>query len=1172
MENQTIPKDPKNSKKTNSIKFKPKKKNESSKDEVVKLDHRSHILKLPDTYIGSTDKTKDNIWGYNYNDSINDSIIFSKENRTYIPGEYKIFDEIIVNALDQYIRTGENPLSTDKVKNIYINVNKDTGEIEVKNDGEGIPIKVHSKEKIYIPELIFGHLLTSTNYDDKKTKHVGGKNGYGAKLTNIYSVEFNIETADGKNKYSQTFYDNMSRKDEPKIVKSKIKPYTLIRYKPDYKRFNLENISLDMISIMNKRAYDMAICADKANIYYNGDKIICKNFENYMNYYIGDNSIKAIDKVNRWEIGVALNNTETFESISFVNGIYTSNGGKHVDYVVNQITRKLIDWVLKKKKITIKPNFIKDNIIVFIKCTIDDPSFTSQTKEYLSTNKDKFGSKYDISDKFITQITKTGIVEKAIEIYEQKNNKLLKKTDGKKQNILKGIPKLEDANWAGTKKSSMCTLILTEGDSAKSMAMAGMSVIGRDKHGVFPLKGKILNVKDTSNIKKLLDNKEIANIRKIMGLQIDEKYTPKNIDKLRYGRIMVLTDQDEDGSHIKGLLFNLFESLWPSLFDYTGFLISMLTPVVKIKKQKNEKSFYSVKDFDKWKLANNNGKGWNAKYYKGLGTSTAKEAKDYFKAFKCVEYTTNKPNDKQSIHMAFSKQDGSSDIRKTWLTAYDKNKTLDYTSKKISVEKFINEDLIHFSASDCVRSFPNIIDGLKPSQRKVLYSCFKRKLFDKEIRVAQLAGYVSEHAAYHHGEMSLHGTIINMAQDFVGSNNCNLLVPEGQFGTRIGGGKDAAQPRYIQTKLSKISPLIFNNLDNPLYTFNKDDDNENVEPEFYVPVLPLGLINGSKGIGTGWSTDIPCFNTMDIIDYIKNNINGKPTKELEPYYNNFKGEIIKKTNNIYISKGIYNIQDGLITITELPIGTWTDNYKIYLETLLIDCKNSNKTQILRNYKSYCTDTEVNFELYLKEDTIWELNKFNEKLGMTKLEKILKLVSTINMNNMVAFDSNNKIKKYSSIDDIMTEYIDVRLETYNKRKEYLLNKLEKEIKFINLKIRFIKEYISEEIIIHKRTKSNVIEQLDKGKYPLIDNSYDYLLKMTIDSLTQDKIDDLDRLFKTKETEYNTINNKNNKELWVDDIDNIELILGKTSSKKMKKVKKIKKIKKASNVNKFKVKNN
>ena len=132
---------------------------------------------------------------------------------------------------------------------------------------------------------------------------------------------------------------------------------------------------------------------------------------------------------------------------------------------------------------------------------------------------------------------------------------------------------------------------------------------------------------------------------------------------------------------------------------------------------------------------------------------------------------------------------------------YDRNITLDYTSKNVSIDEFINMDLIHFSNSDNIRSIPSIMDGLKPSQRKVIFSAFKRNL-DKEIKVAQFAGYISEHSAYHHGEASLLGTIVNMAQTFVGSNNVNLLEPIGQFGTRIAGGKDSAQP-YIFTSWKK---------------------------------------------------------------------------------------------------------------------------------------------------------------------------------------------------------------------------------------------------------------------------------------------------------------------------------------------------------------------------------
>ena len=1119
-------------------------------DEVVKLDHRSHVYKLPDTYIGSTEKSVEEHYIID-----SESGIFMKVSVEFIPGEYKIFDEIIVNALDQFIRTNENPLCEEKVKNIDVMVDSETGEITVRNDGEGIKIAKHSKEKVYNPELIFGHLLTSTNYNEKTLKHVGGKNGYGAKLTNIFSKKFTVETCDGKNIYKQTFYDNMTRKDEPKITKSKKKPYTMISYIPDYAKFKIDNISESMIKIMEKRTYDVCAFATNANVTFNKEKINIRNFNNYVDMFISDKElIKVYEKVNnRWEVAVCLNDDQVFEAISFVNGINTSKGGKHVDYVTNQITKKLSEFITKKKKLNIKPQFIKDNLRVFIKCTIDNPSFNSQTKEYMTTNKDKFGSECIITDKLITQISKIGIVERAIELYELKNSKGLKKNDGKKQNRLKGIPKLEDANWAGTKKSDQCVLILTEGDSAKSMAMAGMSIIGRDRYGVFPLKGKILNVKDCVNGRKIVDNAEINNIKKIMGLQSNKVYT--DTSELRYGKLLILTDQDEDGSHIKGLIFNLFETLWPSLYNYKGFLNTMLTPVIKIKKNKKEKSFYSVKDFNKWKESSQNDGKWSTKYYKGLGTSTPKEAKEYFKDQKVVNYTTFDEADISSLLLAFSKNDNSANNRKAWLSEYDKEKTLDYGSKKVSMNEFINKDLIHFSVSDNIRSIPSIIDGLKPSQRKVLFCCFKRKLDTKEIRVAQLAGYVSEHGAYHHGEMSLHGTIINMAQDYIGSNNINLLEPIGQFGTRIMGGKDSAQPRYIHTKLSPISNMIFNKQDEPLYTYNNDDGLD-VEPIYYVPVLPMVLINGSQGIGTGWSTDIPKFNPLDIIKNIKNKLNDIDYFDMKPYCYGFKGKIEQKSKNVFTSRGIYEVKNSKIIITELPIGIWTDNYKAYLETLIIDTKNKAKKQIIRYYNSYSTDTEVHFEIIMNEDLIWDMNKFNEKLGMTQLEKVFKLVSTINLNNIVAFNSESKIKKYSSINNILDEYCDIRMKFYEMRKAYLLDKLQREIDVLSIKIRFINEFIEGIIVINKRSKANIIEQLEKGKFPKENDNYDYLLKMPIYNLTKEKIDEFNLNLDGKNSEFKTLNAKDNKTLWLDDLKVVEqkLTKFKTNNKFKFKVKK------------------
>ena len=379
------------------MKIVPKKTNET----IEKLDHRNHILKLPETYMGSIESDNDEKWYFN-----SEQKKICKATKTIIPAEYKIFDEIIVNAFDQYVRTHFID-SEFKVKNIRICIDKETGEISVQNDGEGIKVEMHSKEKIYIPELIFGHLLTSSNYSDSKIEHVGGKNGYGAKLTNIFSKEFRIETIDhyNKKKYRQKFYENMSKKDKPSITSNSSKPYTKISYIPDYIRFNESGLSDDMYNIMEKRAYDLAACTgNNVNIYFNNDKLDCKTFEKYVDYYIGD----------KWEIVVTMSPNETYEQVSFVNGIFTSKGGKHVDYITNQITKKLVEFIKKKKKIIVKPNFVKENIMIFIKCFISNPDFNSQTKEYMTSNKEKFGSKCEINDKFISNIAKIGIIEKAI--------------------------------------------------------------------------------------------------------------------------------------------------------------------------------------------------------------------------------------------------------------------------------------------------------------------------------------------------------------------------------------------------------------------------------------------------------------------------------------------------------------------------------------------------------------------------------------------------------------------------------------------------------------------------------------------------------------------------------------------------------------------------------------
>lgn len=1109
-----------------------------SSQQIKKYTHLEHVLKLPDTYVGSIESTEEEHYILN-----EEGTKMEKKSIKYTPGEYKIFDEILVNALDHYIRIKEKNIQGfefSPVKNIKVYYSKEEGYISVMNDGEGIPVELHETENIYVPELIFGHLLTSGNYE-KKQKHTGGKNGYGGKLTNIFSKEFIIETIDHNKglKYIQKFSNNMLDKDKPKITKSKGKPYTKITYYPDFERFGHKDLEDDMIKLITKRTYDAAAVTDPSvNIFINDKKLDFRSFEKYTDLYLGDKQEvpRIFQEFNpRWSVSIGLNPKQQFEQVSFVNGITTHQGGKHVDYITNQICKKLAEYIDKKRKIKVKPAHIKENIFVFIRSTIDDPSFNSQIKEFLTTPQSKFGSKCEIDNKFIEKLAKMGLMETAISLSNFKENKDLKKTDGRKKNTIRGIPKLDDANWAGGPKSDQCTLILTEGDSAKSLAISGLEIIGRDKYGVFPLRGKVLNVKgeDKNIAKKISENAEITNLKKILGLQSEKKYV--STKDLRYGSVMVMTDQDEDGSHIKGLLFNLFQSLWPELFKMDGFNKSMLTPIVKASKGKQVLSFYSLSDYEKWKETHS---GWNIKYYKGLGTSTPKEAKEYFRDMKVVNYKFVDEESDEAIELAFNKKRAND--RKKWLAQYQRENVLDFKNSDVTHMDFINKELIHFSNSDNRRSIPSVIDGLKTSHRKILYCAFKKKL-THEIRVAQFAGYVSEHGGYHHGEASLQGAIVNMSQDYVGSNNINILEPIGQFGSRIMGGADSAQPRYIHTKLPDLTYKLFNKEDGHVLNYLEDDGYQ-VEPEIYVPILPMILVNGTKGIGTGWSTYVPCYNPIDIIQNLRNKLNGKEMKDMRPWYRGFTGKIEKLTETSYLSRGKYNVEGNIkVNITELPVKTWTDDYKEFLEGMTMESgKEVKKNQYLRNYSSYCSDTSVHFELIFPRDKLEDLTYSLEQNddGQNRFEKTFKLTSKINTSNMVLYDRNGYLKKYTTPLEIIDDYFEVRMEYYQKRKEYQLEALEKELVMVNARVKFIEEFIDGTIQIANKSKKDILEQLSMKEYPKVDESYDYLIKMPIYNLTKERIEELKNDRDIKMESYENLKGKTNKEMYLEELKDFE----------------------------------
>ena len=824
----------------------------------------------------------------------------------YVPGLYKIFDEIIVNAAD-------NKQRDPSMTKIEVDIDQSKGSIRVWNNGNGIPIALHKEHQIYVPELIFGQLLTGSNFDDNESKTTGGRNGYGAKLANIFSSKFIIETADKSRglKYKQTFTNNMSTRADPEITPHHGEDFTCVTFFPDLIRFKMESLDEDIVSLLCKRVYDIAgtsqgITGAKLTVVLNKKKLDIKSFESYIGMYNGLEEAVAFEKDGiRWEIGVGVSEG-TFQQVSFVNSISTMKGGSHVNYIADQITTKLLPIVKRKNKgEEVKANQIKNHLSVYVNALIVNPAFSSQTKEFLTTIPSFFGSTFTVSDKFMKQVEKSSIIDNILNWAKFKQTAELKKKGGSKKSKIVGITKLDDANFAGTAKSIDCTLILTEGDSAKALAISGLGVVGRDYYGVFPLKGKLLNVREASH-QQIMKNEEIQNISKILGLTFGKVYT--DLKDLRYGHLMIMTDQDHDGSHIKGLLINFLHHFWPSLLQIKGFLQQFITPIVKCIKGKKELSFYTIPEYQSWREENGEGKGWKIKYYKGLGTSTSAEAKEYFSNLQTHEIDfrwDEKAND--MIDMAFAKK--RVEDRKLWLLKMAAGVHIDYKVDDISYDDFINHELILFSHADNERSIPNFMDGLKPSQRKVLFSCFKRNL-RQEIKVAQLAGYISEHSAYHHGEMSLTQTIIGMAQNFVGSNNINLLSPCGQFGTRLMGGKDAASARYVFTKLEQITRCIFHPNDDPLLDY-LDEDGQSIEPLYYVPIIPMALVNGSEGIGTGWSSSVPTYDPRQIIRNLRKMIAGEETEKMVPWFRGFTGDVVEKagTNNFTVSGRLEQVYD-----------------------------------------------------------------------------------------------------------------------------------------------------------------------------------------------------------------------------------------------------------------------
>ncbi len=1114
----------------------------SAADKYEALSDTEHVLRRPSTYIGEPQPVDTDMFVFD-----DESKKIVKRSMNYSAGLVRIFEEILLNAYDHTVRDST-------CTEIRVNIDKDSGSIAVYNNGSGIPIVIKKELGIYIPEMLFGMLRSGSNFDDSKKRTTGGQNGYGASLANLFSTRFVVQTVDSATKkiYTQMWENNMKTKHDPEIKSCRKKSYTLVSFEPDLSRFSMESLSDDFISIIKKRLIDIGFSTTaKVKTYFNNEEITIKKPEDYIKLYeLPEKEKPIIDIMDRWVVGVVLSNNG-FQHAAFVNGIHTNMGGTHVDNVANQISKEIITK-LASKKIVVKPSDVKNKMFVFVKATIENPGFSSQSKECLTTPKNKWGSEFVMSEQFRKKIIKSSILTAMTAVSDNKQMKDLEKNNGAKTVRICDIAELEDANWAARKRNRETKLILTEGLSAKTFAMSALKVLGRDRFGIFPLRGKLLNVRDAA-LSKVAANNELKNIMKIIGLKHGVTYEDeKDLKELRYGGVISLTDADADGSHISGLIINYFHNFWPALIN-NGFVSCCATPIVKVTKGKSIIPFYTLNDYEEWVKSTEG--SYKTKYFKGLGTSTRDEACEALSDIdnKLISFQRDTQCD-ENISLAFSSK--RADDRKDWLlNRYDPTSCIDRSKRECDVSDFINHDLIHFSTYDCERSIPNVMDGLKTSQRKIMYIAMKY-IIKTEMKVAQFGAKVSEQTNYHHGEQSLFGAIVNMAQTFVGSNNINLLEPHGGFGSRLSGGKDAASPRYIFTQLNPIALKLFNITDNCLLT-NKVDDGMTVEPSYYAPILPMILINGCLGIGTGFSTSVLKYKPQDIGSVIKSMLLGKKPKSLIPWFKDFSGIIECVAPRKYITYAVWEFIDDkrMMRITELPIGLWTDDYKAFCENLL-----SNKETPLQDIIYDHDDVTIDIKLIFKR-SLYDTYKNMER---DSLVKMFKLSSKLSETNMYMFDIDGKLKYFETVMDIINYYYEIRLDLYVKRKEAMIEQLKYEMLILSNKAKFIVAVKQGKINLKTMTDSSLLKELEKNydADPRATGSefalYEYLINMNYRSFTNENAQKMKDLVEAKRKEIEELEKITPSQMWITDIDEVMDMLNnqKTVKKSTKTLKSVK----------------
>lgn len=1172
-----------------------------------------HAYERPDAYIGSVKTTKRETYIFQEAQEEDKAPLIVLKKINYNQGLLRLFIEAMSNAIDNKWRSEQHKIPMKKIDFILDNDpdSETFGWITVTNDGYCIPVekteyefsdlrtKKERKEMLYPAEVFFGEMLAGTNFEEDDTRKTSGRNGMGGKIDVIFSTEFFIEHTNpeqGK-KFVQKYRNNGKERDKPVITSYKGKVgYTTISFHPDYEYFGYKGMDSDLFGLFKRYIYECSMITG-LTVTLNKEKIFIKDLSKYVRLFFPDTkancciSFKApngdecvlIEKSNPEHDTV-----ENISHVSWVNGINTGNGGLHVEAWKNVLCPAIVKAFNARKPKKGEKDVLKSTakeiypyLTLFVRAELAGAKFQDQTKDELTepevvlcqnkSKKTEFSKEISEAVKKVLKWNFVTLLEEKLAMRAERNQ--AKKEGSTKKRIVLG-DRGEEANFAGTKDAAKCTLWITEGNSAKTFAKRLISGLpnGTDYNGVFALKGKFINVQNASQ-RDVNANVEVKLLKEMLRLMSGADYSDPGMRKLlRYGRIVIAADQDDDGFHIRGLVLNFLWHGWPSLFDLRTFddkcfVCSLSTAVVMARsgKGKNKKIqlFYSNPEFKRF-AEKGIQKGVDIEYYKGLGTHGPGDEKLYLNDPKQVQYVLD-GEEKDYMILGFKGGADASNWRKTWITR-DITKpgelaiTEDNTSPitidgELSLSTFVDTQLIIYHIMALRRALPNMYDGFKESQRKAFYGIMMdpdaRK---KKVNLENLVGSVKKMTGYHHGGVSLEQTIKKMAQGFVGSNNIPPLTNEGEFGSRSQGGQDAAAARYIHTRLEDISWLLFSEMDEPILKKAREDDKE-VEFELFMPILPTILINGADGIASGFSTGIPCYNPEDLATWIEKWLDSEEVDmpALVPWYRGFTGEIElirkdgkgKTAKNVvckpgekatgWRSKGILKeTKKGWWRISELPIGMWTDTMKEYLEYMLTG--NPPEGSKKKKGERYLSDIRWKGTA---NTAVWDIKPMKDFIPDMNVRGNFNNMQTVfSLTNMHVIDENNYPRKYSSPEELLKDFCVTRLDFYVKRRNYWLREYQKNFDRESDRYIFVKAVIDGKLKMKQEPAKLEASMLALGLRKVDSKgheNFDYLLSMQMRSImSADKLEEIKKEVDRIKAKLDDLKSKTPTDLWKSDI--------------------------------------